>query len=50
MEFFSADGLPEDESKAHKSIPWYPDHSVSNVDTKLTKDITELEIRLCGAT
>lgn len=46
MEFFSADGLAEEESKAHKSIPWYPDHSMSNVNTKLTKDITELEIRL----
>lgn len=43
MEFFSADGLAEEESKAHESIPWYPDHGVSNVDTKLTK---ELEIRL----
>lgn len=47
MEFFSADGLAEEESKAHESIPWYPDHGVSNVETKLTK---ELEIRLRGAT
>lgn len=43
MEFFSADGLAEEESKAHESIPWYPDHGASNVETKLTK---ELEIRL----